>query len=431
MRYLLNRACSLLLALAVLPLVARSQDKIDGVAAVVGDNIILMSDVVQLAQMTAIQNNIDLMRNPGQLPLFQAEALNIMITQKILLDRAKVDSLDDIPSEQVDQALEAQVSNLLNQLGSEEEFEKLMGQGLRDFRSEHWFVVRDQLIAEQYQNEKISKVSVNRDEVETFYETYRDSLPPVDSRYELSQILIPIKPGQAARDMASKKAEFLLDSLAAGGDFAALAAEYSDDPASRTLDGDLGFVRRGELVPEFEERAFNLEPGELSTIVETKFGLHIIQLLEKQGERIHARHILISIEPTPDDRELALQKIRDLYFILDKDPFSFDSLVTVIAADQGNSPDLGYIGWIEFSLLPSQAYRSALFGIGKDQVTPPFETPDGFNILKTLNFKEGGPPTLEDYYPQIEALALRTKQSTYLNNWLEQVRNEVFINVLG
>ena len=420
----------LFIALAAPWILLRAQEQIDGIAAIVGDEIILKSDVLQLAQMTALQNNTALQRNPDLLQLFQSEALNALITQKILLDRARVDSLDEISTEEVDQALEAQISNLLGQIGSESEFEELMGQRLRDFRQDHWFVVRDQLIAERYQNEKISRVAVNREEVEAFYQAYKDSLPPVDPRYELTQILVPVKAGSVAYGRAYSKIQSYQERLAQGEAFSYLAAEHSDDQASRETGGELGFVRRGELVPEFEEIAFNLKPGEVSEIVETKFGLHIITLIDKQGERINVSHILVNVDPTFDDRELALSKVRDFFFILDPAPSLFDSLLTVVSTEFGNSPDLGYIGWVELSLLPNQAYRSALFGLQPGQVSPPFETKDGFHILKVLNFKEGGSPNLKDYYPQIEALALREKQSDYLSTWLSNVRNDVFISVL-
>ena len=377
----------LLPVLSVPWILLRAQEQIDGIAAIVGDDIILKSDVLQLAQMTALQNNVDLQRNPAFLQVFQSEALNVLITQKILLDRSKVDSLDEVSTEEVDQALEMQINNLLGQLGSEAEFEQLMGQRLRDFRQDHWFVVRDQLIAERYQNEKISRITVNRQEVEAFYQTYKDSLPPVDPRYELTQILVPIKAGSVAYDLARSKIELLQGRLSQGEDFSKLAAEYSDDQASKDRGGELGFVRRGELVPEFEETAFNLEPGELSGIVETKFGFHIITLIDKQGERINVSHILVAIDPTPEDRELALSKV-------------------------------------------NQAYRSALFGLQPGQVSPPFETKDGFHIIEVLNYKKGGSPNLEDYYPQIEALALRNKHSKFLSTWLSSVRNDVFINIL-
>lgn len=418
------------LAIAVPWILLRAQEQIDGIAAIVGDDIILKSDVLQLAQMTALQNNVDLQRNLDFLQEFQSDALNVLITQKILLDRAKVDSLDEISTEEVDQALEMQISNLLGQLGSESEFEQMMGQRLRDFRQDHWFVVRDQLIAERYQKEKISRVAVNREEVDAFYQAYKDSLPPVDPRYELTQILVPIKAGSLAYDLARSKMELIQERLAQGEDFSELATEYSDDQASSGRGGELGFVRRGELVPEFEETAFNLVPGELSDIVETTFGFHIITLVEKQGERINVSHILVTIDPTPEDRELALSKVRAFFFLLDNQPALFDSLLTIVSSDYGNSPDLGYIGWIEFSLLPNQAYRSALFGLQPGRVSPPFETKDGFHILKVLNFKAGGSPNLKDYYPQIEALALRNKQSDFLSTWLSNVRNDVFISVL-
>lgn len=418
------------MVIAVPWIALRAQEQIDGIAAIVGDDIILKSEVLQLAQMTALQNSVDLQRNPSFLQVFQSEALNILITQKILLDRSRVDSLDEIPSEQVDQALEMQIDNLLSQLGSESEFEQLMGQRLRDFRQDHWFVVRDQLIAEQYQNDKIARLTVNRQEVEAFYQAYKDSLPPVDPRYELTQILVPIKAGSIAYGLARAKIEMLQERLSQGEAFSGLASEYSDDQASRDRGGQLGFVRRGELVPEFEETAFSLEPGQLSDIIETAFGFHIITLIEKQGERINVSHILVTIDPTPEDRQLALSTVRDFFFLLEDGPSLFDSLLTIVSTEFGNSPDLGYIGWIELSLLPSQAYRSALFSLKPGQISPPFETKDGFHLLKVLNFKEGGSPNLEDYYPQIEALTLRNKQSEFFSSWLSNVRNDVFINVL-
>lgn len=418
------------MVIAVPWIALRAQEQIDGIAAIVGDDIILKSEVLQLAQMTALQNKVDLQRNPSFLQVFQSEALNILITQKILLDRSRVDSLDEISSEQVDQALEMQIDNLLRQLGSESEFEQLMGQRLRDFRQDHWFVVRDQLIAEQYQNDKISRLTVNRQEVEAFYRAYKDSLPPVDPRYELTQILVPIKAGSVAYGLARSKIELLQERLSQGEDFSGLASEFSDDQASRERGGQLGFVRRGELVPEFEETAFSLEPGELSGIIETTFGFHIITLIEKQGERINVSHILVSIDPTPEDRQLALSTVRDFFFLLEDGPSLFDSLLTIVSTEFGNSPDLGYIGWIELSLLPSQAYRSALFNLKPGQISPPFETKDGFHLLKVLNFNEGGSPNLEDYYPQIESLTLRNKQSDFFSSWLSNIRNDVFINVL-
>ena len=412
------------------PLALAAQQLVDGVAALVGDEVILKSDIVQIAQMNAVQSGADLAASPHLFERFQSAAFETLVLQKILLARARVDSLDVIPDEDVDQALEQQVASIVAQVGSEERFQEIFGQSLRDFKRERWFDLRNQMIAERYQAQKIAALSVTRDEVLKFFETFRDSLPPVDTALELSQLILPVRPGPQARTAALAVMGDLQLQLTQGEDFAQLARTYSDDPASQAQGGDLGFIRRGELVPVFEQTAFGLQIGQTSDIVETVFGYHIIELLDKQGERIKVRHILIAIEPTALDRENALATIRDYYFQIVDEPALFDSLVQELGSLDHASPDLGYIGWLELDRMPGEAYRSAVFGAKTGDITPPFETQQAFHILKVLNLKEGGQPTLEEYYPQIEALALRNKQSQYLEKWISRIRNLVFIKTL-
>lgn len=415
----------------VLALQLTAQELIDGVAAIVGDKMILKSDVLQLAQMNALQSGIDLSSNPILLAQHQEVALNLLLTQKILIARAKVDSLDEIPAADVDQALDQQIENIMAQVGTESRFEEVLNQSLRDFRTERWFNIRDQIIAERYQLERINHISVTRHEVEEFFNTYRDSLPPMETRVELTQIIIPIQPGEAAKEQAYAQITEIGQRLAQGEDFSYLAGQYSEDPASSIQGGDLGYVRRGELVREFEEMAFQLKTGEISEIVKTLFGYHIIQLVEKQGEKINVRHILIHVNPSEQDRETALETIREYYFLLSENIALFDSLLTVLGGSKQSEPsEMGYIGWVTLSQLPSEAYRTALFGLQADEISPPFETPEGFHILKVLRYQAGGAPTLAGFYPQIEALALRNKQTNHFNRWLENIRSEVFIKIL-
>ncbi len=414
----------------IVPLAISAQDVIDGIAAIVGDNIILKSDVLQLAQINALQNRVDIYSNPDLILRFEDVAFNALLMQNILLDRARIDSLDVIPEEDVDLALERQIENILSQVGSESRFEEVIGQSMRDFRLDHWNDIRKQIIAERYQAEKIKSISVTRDEVEEFYSVYKDSLPPIDNRYELSQIILPVRSGESSKKEAYELISFIHQRLLSGDSFSDLVREYSNDPASKDLDGDLGFIRRGELVRPYEEVAFSMSEGQISGIVESIFGYHIIQLLEKQGERVHTRHILIAAKPTDEDREMSLNVIRDYYFSLSENPSLFDSLVQTLSVNDKPNPDLGYIGWVEYSNLPHEAYRSALFGAKSGDITPPFETKQGFHILKVLSFKEGGAPNLENYYPQLSFMALRQKQIKYMDLFLEEARKEVFIKTL-
>lgn len=406
------------------------QQLVDGVAAIVGSNVLLKSEVMQLAYLTSLQSGINPTQNPQLFNQFQEMALENLIVQNILLDRARVDSLDVVEDEEVDQLLDQRIESILVQIGSEEQFELEMGQSVRDFRKDYWTDMRDQIIADRYRNQKIESITVTRDEVTEFYNAYKDSIPAVDTQYEISQIVVPIIPGQEAHDKAYARITAVRDELLGGASFENLARIYSDDPVSSAQGGDLGFVRRGEFVQEFEETAFSLQEGELSEIVKTVFGYHIIQLIEKVGEKIHARHILVSVEPTENDRNTALEQVRQYFFTLDAEPSMFDTIIQTISELENPPQELGYIGWIERGQLPSESYRTALFGAKPGEITPPFETQLGFHILKVLDLKEGGAPNLEEYYPQIADFALRYKQADYLEKWLDRVRQEVFIRII-
>lgn len=418
--------------LLCLPLLSAAQDDdqvLDGIAAMVGDKIILKSDVLQLANMVALQNQVDIMQNPAARQAFETRALESLITQNILIARAKIDSLDDISADRVDQALEQQMDNIMAQVGTEENFLAVVGQTVRDFRRERWDMVRDQLVAEQYQKDRIGKVTITRPEVLAFFESYRDSLPQIDKRVEISQITLPIQAGLLAQSAAQTLAHAVRERVQAGESFADLAAEYSQDPVSQSRGGELGFVRRGQLVPAFERSAFSLRAGETSPVVKTVFGYHIIQLIDRQGERVNVRHILLKAESSAADRELALDRIRRAYFTLVDNPGWFDSLAAAFQ-DSADSKVPAYIGWVEMQKLPSEAFRNALFGAKPDEITPPFETEEGFHILRVHDVKQGGAPTLDLYYPQIEALALQRKQGQYLEKWLNIIRKGLFIKIL-
>jgi peptidyl-prolyl cis-trans isomerase SurA len=173
---------------------------------------------------------------------FQDMALENLIVQNILLDRARVDSMDVVESEEVDQLLDQRIETILAQIGSEEQFEIEMGQSVRDFRRDYWNDMRDQIIAERYRGDKIKSVSVTRDEVAEFYIVYKDSIPAVDNQYELSQIVVQIVPGSDANDRAYNRIAAVREELLSGSSFESLAQIYSDDPISSAQGGDLGFV---------------------------------------------------------------------------------------------------------------------------------------------------------------------------------------------
>ena len=273
-----------------LGIVVFGQETADKIVAIVDDEIIMKSELDYQVNIIAIQTNA----NPAD-PALRKKVLNDMITQKLLYAQAELDSIV-VSDEEVEQQLDYQMNYFIQQYGSRERVEQTYGMSIdrikREFRDE----TRKQMMGERLKQQKFGNVNVTRREVEEFYENYKDSLGLIPEKFELAHIFINPKATSKVKIEAYNLAKTLLDSIKNGADFAALAKEYSDDPGSASKGGDLGTVKRGVFYPEFEAAAFALAPGQLSDVVESPVGYHIIELIDRKGESIHTRHILIKIK---------------------------------------------------------------------------------------------------------------------------------------
>ena len=273
---------------------------IDGIAAIVGENIILKSDVSQVVGITALQMGLDAGKDKAALEKLQANVLGSLIDQKVILEMAKLDSIE-VAEKDVESALEQQIETFILRAGTEQMAETMLGQSLNDFRREYWYDMRDRLITEQYQQQLIMSVNINRENVVDFFSNYRDSLPVFPIKMKISHLLVRIKPSEKNRLDAEKKINAIRDRIFAGESFSDLAKMYSADPGSKNNGGSLGYIRRNQMVKGFETIAFTQKTNTLSKPIETSFGFHILETTEKSGEKIKVRHILISPEITEED----------------------------------------------------------------------------------------------------------------------------------
>jgi len=272
-------------------LCGQNQDMpIDGIAAIVGENIILKSDVSQVVGMTALQRGLDVSKDMAILEKLQGEVLGSLIDQKVILEMAKLDSIE-VAEKDVERALEQQIETFIMRAGTEKMAETMLGQSLNDFRREYWYDMRDRLITEQYQQQLIMSVNINRKNVVNFFTSYKDSLPRFPVTMKIRHLLIRIKPSEKSRSDAEKKINTVRERILAGESFSALAEIYSADPGSKNNGGSLGYIRRNQMVKDFETIAFTQEINMLSEPVETSFGFHILETTEKSGEKIKVRHI--------------------------------------------------------------------------------------------------------------------------------------------
>ncbi|MCR4440171.1 MAG: peptidylprolyl isomerase [bacterium] len=410
---------------------ALAQEVLDRVVAVVDDKPILESEVSQGAFFLAMQLRIDPNREPERFKELQRLTLETLVTQQILLEKAEEDTVV-ADAKRVEAFLEQQMQSIIQQLGSQEKVEEYFGMPMRKIRRQYEEEIRKNLTVQQLRETKFGNVKVSRREVEQFYAAHKDSLPGVKEAVEISHILVEVRPGEEARQNALRRMEEVKRRLAAGEDFAQVAREMSDDPGSAQRGGDLGFMQRGDFVREFEEVAFSLEPGQRSEVVETQFGFHLIELLDRRGEKVRVRHILIALGTTKEDEKAAAERIKDVYRQL-REGGDFAALAKELSDDETTAQQGGHLGWFELDQLRETApeFVVALRGLAPGQITEPFRTKYGFHILKLLDRRQPRVLTLETDWDTIEQMALNDKKQREFEKWVAELRAEMYVEVKG
>lgn len=277
---MLKRFACFCMVLALPSGALRTQTVIDRIIAVVDREIITESELAERVTLTALQNRLE-KSDPG----LRKQILDAMVSEKLILAQALLDSVT-VTEEEVTDALEQQLQNLIRQAGSEQRVEQFYGMPLSRIRREYRDDLRKQLLVQRVRQTREADIHVTRREVEEFFSTYQDSLPRVPDQYQLSNIFIVPKADSGMEQQTKMKLQTLLDSIRAGGDFQDFARRYSQD-GTASSGGNLGWAKRGTFVPEFERVAFSLPEGGVSNIVQTEFGFHVIQLIERRGESVN------------------------------------------------------------------------------------------------------------------------------------------------
>ena len=403
------------------------QQHIDGVAAIVGENIILKSDVSQVVGMTALQQGLDVSKDVDVLMILQEGVLSSLIDQKVILEMAKLDSIE-IADKDVENALDQQVENFILRAGSEDVAETMLGQSLSDFRREFWYDMRDRLITEQYQQQLIMSVNINRDGVFNFYEEYKDSLPDFPIKMKIRHLLTRIKAGEESKKNALFEIKQIRDRILNGELFSDLAKAFSDDPGSKNNGGSLGYIRRNQMVKEFETKAYTQEINSISDPVETVLGYHILETTEKSGEKIKVRHILISPEVTEKDESLAYKyalSLRDSSTNLNK----FKKLVFEKSEDDQTQKIGGDLGWITPNNSPIPEISEVLGLLEVGECSRPVKTSFGYHLLWLEEVRPGGKPSLDLHWTEIEEIALNHKRMIFFKDLVSEARDKFFVKI--
>ena len=429
---LLSRHITLVL---VLVLVAagrpvQGQQLVDYVVAVVDNEIILYSDVVEAVKMYRMQQPEQEEQEPENLP---NNMLDDMIDMRVVLAYARRDSVR-VPAEQINGAVRQIIDQYTEQLGSEEALEQLVansGMTMRDWNRLLRRQKEEELLQRRLEEERFGEVRVTGLEVARYYETHYDSIPSNPVKLDLSHIMITSRPDPEVVTALNARIQEIRRRIEGGEEFGDMARQYSEDLNSARNGGDLGFFSRGTFMADFEEAAFALETGEISSTVQTDVGLHIIKLEEREEDQIRVRHILVQVPKTDDDDHRALEVISELrQRILDGEA-SFTETATRYSEDLGSASEGGRIGEFMLDQLLPQ-YQAALDTISVNEMTEPIKVVDQGNSsyhIMMLNGRTGGDKlSLDDHFQQITYLAKQAKWNRERERWLGDLRRELYID---
>jgi len=430
---MLRRLIPYVLGLALLPGLAAAQlstddDIVDRVAAVVGDSVVLQSQVMEAVQRVVLTQNTQLPEPGPELELLMSEMLEQLVSTVLISQEAARDSLIEVDEVLIEERVTEEIAQVTQRVGGQVALrQSLAGMGLTlaEYRDMRRSEIRQEQVQQMFMQSRLrnaAPIELTDDELLAAFQAARGQLDQRPKLVTFDQVVMMPTPTEASVDSARMRLEGLLSEIQAGADFAELATEHSDDPNG----GDLGWFRRGSMVREFEEAAFALPEGGVSDIVETQYGLHIIKVERfRVGER-RARHILLIPRVTETDlqsmRDIAAEVLAKLQGGADIDP-----LIAQYADPE--APDSMTIEFERISSLPP-GYEAIATASAGDVIGPiEYDTGQGtkrISVVRVTNVREAGAYTFEDLRGQ---LADRLRQQKQIAGILEELRARTHIDI--
>ncbi len=424
-----------LFSICIFTVQLNGQDKkvIDQVVAIVGKQIVLQSDLETQAMQMKAQGYY----SSGDL---LCEVLEQNLYSKLLVNQAIIDSIE-VSDAEINSEMERRLNYFINQIGSEEKLEEYYKKSIPEIKEEFRDIIKDQLLSQRMQQQVTSDLKVTPQEVRSFYKSLpKDSLPIINTEFEIDQIAVLPKVEEVEVLRIKDKLREFKTRVTNGESFATLAVLYSEDPGSATKGGELGFVGRGDLVPEFSAVAFNLEPGEVSKIVKTDYGYHIIQLIEKKGERINCRHILLKPQISPAEKIKAIQRLDSIRTAVINKEYNFKEACWKYSEDEATRMNGGVVvnpytgnSYFEAEQLDPKI-ANAIKGLEVGQISKPFESTDesGRAIFKIVQLKSKTQPhqaNLTTDYQKIQDMALEKKKKEFMEGWVKTKIKSTYIKI--
>ncbi|PIE88424.1 MAG: peptidylprolyl isomerase [Bacteroidetes bacterium] len=428
---------TLLLAIMLLAMAPRAFAQpgtlIDEVIANVGDNVILLSDVESQYIKFRMQGNID------NASAIRCQILDNLLFQKLLLTQAQLDSVE-ISDQNVDAELDRRIRYYISQFGSKEKFEEFYDKSIVEIKEDFRETIRDQMMTEQVQATITADVKITPSEVKSYYQQLAaDSLPLINTEYQIGQIVRKPEVSQKEFDIARAKIKEIRDRVMAGEKFETLAVLYSEDPGSAKEGGSIGTIGRGETYPAFEATAFNLKKGEISDIVKSQAGYHIIQMIQRKGDYVDVNHILIRPKVNPYDLQKAYDFVDSIAMVIKSDTLTFEEAAKKYSDDPGKinggmliNPYTGSTWFSADELDPQLFFTIDKLEVGEISKAVKMTTEEGTDAFRIVYLKTRTTPhraNLKDDYNKIQQWAQQEKEANALATWVKNKSKKTYVTI--
>jgi peptidyl-prolyl cis-trans isomerase SurA len=408
---------------------AQQENLVDGIAAVVDNEIILQSEIEQYLQFNVgSRANLDAIP-PAQRDSLRKIILEELIKQKILLAKARADTMV-VDTKQVDAELDSRMKTLVQNAGGQDKLEAYYGMPLAKIKRQFRPIVEENMLIDMVRAKKMEAVKVGPGEIDRFWKAYKDSIPSLKDAVCIAHILLQDTLSESSKQAAIHKADSVRALIVAGTiKFEDYATNFSEDPGTGMKGGKLGTTARGELVPEYEAAAYNMKPGEISQPVVSVFGVHLIRLDDRLGEKVTTSHILFKIVPSENDRARTEARADSIIKQV-RGGADFAELAREYSADAKTAFKGGDLGCFAPDELPDD-FRGPLKGLTKGDLAAPIRTPFGVHVVMVAERMVARPITLEQDYDRIANLAQAKKRQEVFNAWIKDLAAQTYIERKG
>lgn len=410
---------------------------IDGVIAVVGRNMIKESELE--TSFLQAKSQVGIMEDAFDT---RCNIFESMLINKLMLHQAEIDSIE-VTDEEITRELDSRIKQMIRAYGSQEVMEKMMKKSVSEIKTIYRDLIRENIMIAQIDQKLTGTINITPQEVVDFYQSIpQDSLPVIEQEYRFAQIVKLPKISDEEKEAVKSRLNDYRERILKGSKFSTLATLYSDDPASAKQGGELGFFSRGDMVAEFENAAFSLQEGEISPIIETQYGFHIIQLIERRGNQVNCRHILLQPKISEVQMEQARKELNEIKDEIAKGEITFEDAV-VKYSDDASKINGGVIvnPYNASASFSKDAINETMQNVDRvdfdamkeGDITDPVrfksDLADAYRLINVTRKTSAHKVNLTDDYDKIQESALNSKKTDIIKEWAEKRIKNTYINI--